>query len=106
MGFEYLVTDLHGIIYFLQRELYTAVAVIEWCMRVCMCSTKPDQCAGKQIFRMGVVLDGEEQKCPNAVHDLDLENEVIVWQSRNINWPYLGHFSKQNQNAYCSEISS
>ena len=52
-------------------------------------------------------MTGKVQKCQNGADDLDLdlENEVKVWRSRNFKWPYLGQFSTQNQNVWCSEIS-
>ena len=47
-------------------------------MRVCV--TKSAQSAGKLILGVGLVLDGEGQKCQNSVCDLDLylENEINV----------------------------
>ena len=49
-------------------------------------------------FSVVVALDRGSPKCQNGVCDLDLENEVKVQRSRNLDWPYL---SSQNQNV-CS----
>ena len=90
---------------FLQRELYIALAVMGWCARVCVCNESA-QSAGKMNFAEWIILDWGSTNCQNGVCDLDLENEVKVPRSQNFNWPYLEHFSTQDQNIECSVIGS
>ena len=65
-------------------------------------------CAGKLIFVLGKSSTVEVQKCQDGVcgFDCDLENEVKVRRSRNVDWLYIEHFSTENQNVECCEIGS
>ena len=63
-----------------------------------MLITKSARSAGKPVVGVGISFDGGIEKFQNGVLDLNLENEVKVYRSRNFNWPCLCHLSTHNQN--------
>ena len=63
-----------GLHFFLQRDLYIALAVMGWCARVPVwhvCATKSAQGVGKLILVWWKSSMGEAQKCQNGVRNLD-----------------------------------
>ena len=67
--------------------------------RACiMCDEKLAENAGKLIFLVLLVAPDGGSKEKSCIRDLDLdpENKVKVRRSRNFNWPYLEHFSTED----------
>ena len=64
------------------------------CVRMSVSNEISSRCWEAE-FWFGDSLNGGNKKCQNGVRhvDLDLENEVKVWRSRNFSWLYLGQLS-------------